>query len=182
MGLLMTSMRRLGSAGEWTAQADEAAARYGVDPSVLLAVIEVESSGDPAARGAAGEVGLMQVMPATAQMVRPGISEAELWDPATNVDVGAAYFARQLQRYGGDVAAAISAYNAGTATPRNQSYVDRVLGAIGTWWRGDDTPTPVDAPDCCADGGPGGVGGWMQAHPYLTVGAALAALWWWRTR
>ncbi len=177
MGLLATTMRRqsLGAASDWTSEADATAARYGLDPSLLLAIMHVESSGDPAARGAAGEVGLMQVMPATAQQVRPGITPAELADPEINLDVGAAYLAAQLRRYGGDLWQAVSAYNAGTATPRNQSYVDRVRAALGL----ADEAAPTA---CCDASGAGGVVEWIQAHPYMTTAAALAALWWWRRR
>lgn len=177
MGLLMTTMRRssLGSsADEWSAFAEASGERYGIDPSVILSIIYVESSGNPDARGAAGEVGLMQVMPATARMVRPGVTPDELRDPATNIDVGADYLATQLARYGGDLSAAISAYNAGTATSRNQSYVDRVLASLGY---GSGAPTGAIAESRWDQATT-----WVREHPYLTGAGALGVVWLWRRR
>lgn len=75
--------------------------------------------------------GLLQVEDSTAaQLGYPDPSA--LLDPATGIDAGVHYLARQLARYPGDVDAAIAAYNAGSArytnagTFVNQSYIDRV--------------------------------------------------------
>lgn len=72
-------------------------------------------------------IGLMQVLEGTARDM--GLLEPRLmYDPTVSIDYGTRYFARQLKRYGGDVRRAVSAYNAGTATARNRSYVEKVLG------------------------------------------------------
>lgn len=172
MGLLMSSMQRarLGAVADYDAEIVEAAQRYGVDPDLIRSIMGVESDGNPDARGAAGEVGLMQVMPATARSVDPSVSTSDLWDPITNIDVGAHYLANQLARYGGDVAKAVSAYNAGTATSRNQPYVDKVFGAV--WPAASDAtgdPGPFDSTAPVA---------WVQDHPVLVLGLAVVTLWW----
>ncbi len=116
---------------DWSALARQWGGVYGVDPALILAVIGAESSGDPSARGAAGEVGLMQVMPATASwMLGRPVGAGELRDPSLNVRAGAAYLAWQQGRYGGDTAAVVSAYNAGVATDRNPGYVARVFAVL----------------------------------------------------
>lgn len=176
---VQTSAPVLGALGQgenWAELAADAGARYGVDPAVILSVIQVESSGNPAATGAAGEIGLMQVMPATAQLVRPGITPAELRDPATNVDVGARYLADQLARYGGDLERALSAYNAGTATPRNQSYVDRVfeaLASLGGPWGVEEDRGGAGATTSWWDR----AGVWVRDHPVAAAAGALLGVW-----
>jgi soluble lytic murein transglycosylase-like protein len=124
--------RRLGDVGAWRALAERVGRRYGVDPALILAIIEVESGGNPqAANPADPAYGLMQVTPATAQWLagRP-VAPDDLLDPETNVDLGTRYLRWQLDRYAA-VADAVDAYRAGTAsgTPRSQAYVDRVLSA-----------------------------------------------------
>lgn len=67
------------------------AKKYGVDPALIAATIKRESSFDPKALGGIGEVGLMQVNPINGG--RGGKSTQELWDPATNIDVGTSLLA-----------------------------------------------------------------------------------------
>lgn len=85
----------------------EAAQRYGVDPDLALAVARKESALDPLARGAAGEVGLFQLSPATAADL--GINP---FDVSQNIQGGIRYLRQQLERFG-DVRLALMAYNAG---------------------------------------------------------------------
>jgi soluble lytic murein transglycosylase len=95
-----------------------AATAHGLDPYLLMALVAAESGGRADARSAAGAVGLAQLMPATGEEEarRRGIpfqGEATLLDPATNVSLGASYLARLLDRFDGEVAFAVAAYNAG---------------------------------------------------------------------
>lgn len=109
-----------------------ASSRHGVDSLLVAAIIEVESSFDPRAVSHRGAVGLMQVLPATA-----GLSADDLVDPAANLDRGARYLHRLLERFGGDLELALAAYNAGPTNVRRyggvppfsetQAYVEKVL-------------------------------------------------------
>jgi len=85
----------------------QTAQRYGVDPALALAVAQKESSLDPSARGAAGEVGLYQLLPSTAHDL--GVNP---WDVAENIEGGIRYLRALLDRFR-DVRLALMAYNAG---------------------------------------------------------------------
>ena len=89
------------------------AARYGMPPVLAHAVMEIESKFNAGARGAAGEVGLMQVMPATARMLGFRGSADELADPATNIPLGVRYLAQAYQLAGGDLCTTVMKYRAG---------------------------------------------------------------------
>ena len=119
-------------AGELDAIIREAAARSGLDPALLHAVIKAESNYNPRCVSPAGARGLMQLMPATAGAL--GVSDP--FDPLQNVLGGARYLRQQLDRFG-QVQLALAAYNAGpNAVARHggippfaetQAYVPRVL-------------------------------------------------------
>ena len=87
---------------------EEAAQRYGVSPQLLYAVARVESSLNPTAvnnshRKSTGsyDIGLMQINSAHLQkLARHGIKEADLYDPCTNIHVGAWLLADDFSRYG----------------------------------------------------------------------------------
>jgi hypothetical protein len=93
----------------------------GVRPDLLREVIRQESNFRPCAVSPAGAQGLMQLMPATAR-------ELAVWDPfdpRQNIEGGARFLRQLLDRYGGDLRLALSAYNAGPAA------VDKAAGAPG---------------------------------------------------
>jgi len=113
-----------------------AARAYNVKPSLVYAVIDAESHGDPAAISRAGAVGLMQLMPGTSKMY----DVANAFDAQSNVDGGVHYLHDLLQRYRGNVPYALAAYNAGPglvdaahgipAIPETRSYVARITAAL----------------------------------------------------
>ena len=96
----------------------EAADRHNVDPALVRAVIETESNWNPSAISRKGAVGLMQLMPTTAQ--RFGASD--FYTPQQNVEAGVKYLKTLLERYDGNLDLALAAYNAG------EGAVDRAHG------------------------------------------------------
>ncbi len=110
----------------------EAAVKYGVDPKLVSAVAEVESGYEQGAISATGAVGVMQLMPETAEAL--GVNP---YDAAQNIDGGAKYLKQMLDTFGGDVRKAVAAYNAGPEAVREyggvppysetQQYVSSVL-------------------------------------------------------
>jgi len=96
----------------------EAAERHQVDPALIRAVIETESNWNPAAISRKGALGLMQLIPTTAQ--RFGANDA--FSPKQNVEAGVSYLKTLLERYNGNLDLALAAYNAG------EGAVDRAHG------------------------------------------------------
>ena len=101
---------------EWSAIKEEAR-RYGIDPYVAAGLIRQESVFNPNATSRVGARGLMQVMPATGQLVskRQGngsISAADLYNPVLNIKLGMNYLAQVIGQFG-RIEYAAAAYNAG---------------------------------------------------------------------
>ncbi|HSE35903.1 MAG TPA: transglycosylase SLT domain-containing protein [Blastocatellia bacterium] len=100
----------------WSAIKEEAK-RYGIDPYIAAGLIRQESVFNPNATSRVGARGLMQVMPATGQLVskRQGggtISAADLYNPSLNIKLGMNYLAQVLGQFG-RIEYAAAAYNAG---------------------------------------------------------------------
>jgi soluble lytic murein transglycosylase-like protein len=109
-----------------------AAERHHVDAALVKAVITQESGWNPQAISRKGAVGLMQLIPSTAQ--RYGAHNS--FDPAQNVEAGTSYLKSLLDRYDNDLLKTLAAYNAGEnavdrnggvpAYPETQKYVRKV--------------------------------------------------------
>ncbi len=93
----------------FTPHIDEAAARYGINSKLIHAVIQTESYYNPTIMSHAGAVGLMQLMPATAD--RFGVTDRE--NPRQNIDGGTRYLKILLKMFDNDLKLALAAYNAG---------------------------------------------------------------------
>lgn len=114
------------------------AQRSGLAPDLVRAVIQVESGFNPSAVSPKGAMGLMQLMPATAEAL--GVSDP--FDAEQNIRGGTAYLRRLLDRYDQDVTLALAAYNAGPGAVdragqqvppyrETQAYVQRITGTRG---------------------------------------------------
>ena len=121
----------------------EASKTHGIDYSLLKALIVTESGFNPNAVSPKGAVGLMQLIPPTAQ--RYGVTagkgstiEEKLTDPKTNIKAGARYLADLIKRFPGRLELALAAYNAGEGAvqragnkipnyPETQNYVKTVM-------------------------------------------------------
>ncbi len=95
--------------GDLRSLAEAAARRHGLDPSLVMAVVAVESGFRTDAVSPKGAQGLMQLMPSTAADL--GVGDA--FDPAQNLDGGTRHLGSLLSLYGGDIKKALAAYNAG---------------------------------------------------------------------
>lgn len=82
---------------------------YNIDEELIRAVIQVESGWNPRAVSSKGALGLMQLMPGTANML--GVDDP--FDPEQNIEGGVKYLSDLTDKYNGDVEKALAAYNAG---------------------------------------------------------------------
>ena len=101
-----------------------------LEPELVAAVIQVESSWYPKAESEAGACGLMQVIPKWNPKPDGTLYTCdELKDPATNIKAGTAALARWMQRASGDRYLALCAYNAGNTCFKKlrMNYVRRVM-------------------------------------------------------
>ncbi len=89
------------------------AEKYDMPSALADAVMRVESNYNPRAAGAAGEVGLMQVMPPTARMLGHKGTLEELADPETNIRLGVMYLGQAWRLAKGDICTAVMKYRAG---------------------------------------------------------------------
>lgn len=103
---------------------------HGVPESLAHAVISVESNYRADARGAAGEVGLMQIKPATARMMGYKGSTKALYNPETNIKYGMKYLAKAHQLGGGTTCGTILKYNAGHGAKRMNPVSKRYCGKV----------------------------------------------------
>jgi len=88
---------------------EQTANRLQIDPQLVDAIIKVESQYDPMALSNKGAMGLMQLIPETAQ--RFGV--ANPFDPKDNIQGGVSYLKYLLEMFGGDLPRSLAAYNAG---------------------------------------------------------------------
>jgi soluble lytic murein transglycosylase-like protein len=124
--------RYSGSNGQYQQMARAAARRHNVPEDLFLRLVRTESNFRPAAVSSKGAIGLAQLMPGTAQLLR-----VNPHDPAQNLEGGARYLSMQYRKFG-DWRLALAAYNAGPGSVEKyrgvppyretQNYVKSILG------------------------------------------------------
>jgi soluble lytic murein transglycosylase-like protein len=112
-----------------------AASRHKVDPALVKAIIRAESGYNPKAVSKKGAMGLMQLMPRTAEAL--GVEDEDIFNPENNIDAGVKHLKQLLIHFHGNVRLAVAAYNAGTKKVRKykdippykatRHYVNKVL-------------------------------------------------------
>lgn len=111
------------------------AAAHGIPVGLANAVIRIESNFRVNARGSAGEIGLMQIKPATARMLGYSGSVKGLYDPDTNIRYGIKYLAMAQRLGDGSLCGTILKYNAGHAAKRmnkvSSAYCSKVKRHMG---------------------------------------------------
>ncbi len=117
--------------------AEKKARKHNISPRLIKAVIKAESSWNPNAVSPKGAMGLMQLMPATAFYM----DVANPFDPEQNIDGGIRYLIYLLDKFDGNLALALAAYNAGPGVvkrvrgipsiPETITYVNRVMYYYG---------------------------------------------------
>jgi len=114
--------------------------QYAVNPYLVTALIQVESAFNPRAVSRKGARGLMQLMPATAR--RFGLNKrGDLFDPVKNMEAGIRYLRWLSDRFSGDAARVLAAYNAGEGAvdrfggvppfQETRNYVTRIFALLG---------------------------------------------------
>jgi soluble lytic murein transglycosylase len=96
----------------------------GVDPYLIAAIIREESQYDLKAVSRVGAIGLMQVMPATANNVAqragiPPVGREDLFDQETNIRIGVRYVEQLMEQFSGNLVYTVAAYNAGPMAVNN---------------------------------------------------------------
>lgn len=115
---------------------EEACAKERLEPTLLSAIIQVESNFNHKAVSPVGAKGLMQIMPFTAKELGK-VKALDPRDPRANILAGAHYFRELINQFQGDLKLAVAAYNAGPSAvlkhggippyPETQSYVLKVM-------------------------------------------------------
>lgn len=139
----------LGAVSDYSATIASAASTYGIDPNLLTQVIKAESNGDPNAVSPVGAMGLVQLMPGTANYL--GVTNP--FDPTQSINAGAKYLSQLLKQFGGDTSLALAAYNWGPGNVETYTidswptetvnYVNKILGNLSGSQSTNSIPSDV---------------------------------------
>jgi len=117
--LLPRAVRSFRFPVHYVAEIRSAAGVYGIPPALIAAIVNTESGYDRFAESSAGALGLMQILPSTGEWIHNKLMRQEafhddlLFDAETSLAYGTWYMNFLLDRYDGEMNAAIAAYHAG---------------------------------------------------------------------
>jgi hypothetical protein len=156
--------------------AEEKAKKHNVDPKLVKAVIKAESNWNPQAVSHKGAVGMMQLMPKTANDLGVG----NRYNPEENIEGGVKYLRYLIDKFNGNLTLALAAYNAGPARvekdnrvpsiPETVNYVKRVMNDYsgGTGWLSNGSGSDRIRMVVLADGTVLFTNAYATGHSYLT--------------
>lgn len=147
----------------------QSAIAHGVDPNLALAVAFNESGFSTDALSYKGAIGVMQLMPTTAQ----GLG-VDPYNVQQNIDGGILYLKQQLNTFGGDEAMAAAAYNAGPNGDWSNTVTTKYANdVVGTYqqYAGQDYASQFVAPSSVVTIDSGDSSSWLPV-----VGLAVLAL------
>jgi soluble lytic murein transglycosylase len=96
--------------------------KHSLSPALVHAVIRAESAYDSNAVSSKGAMGLMQLMPGTASLLKV----SNPFDPEENISGGVRYLRHLLDRFGGNLELALAAYNAGESRVLRDNQIPRI--------------------------------------------------------
>ncbi len=108
---------------DFSSYVHQAAAKYDLEPELIKAVISTESNGNHRAVSRKGAIGLMQLMPATAN----DLNVINPFNPEENIEGGTRYLKQLLERFNGNLTLALAAYNSGPKTVEKYGAVPPIL-------------------------------------------------------
>ena len=138
-----SSASKSGSRNAYDTYIRASAARHGVDPGLMKAMMHTESAFNAKARSPVGAQGLMQLMPATASRFKVN----NPWNPAENIEGSAKYIAWLMKRFNNNVEFAVAGYNAGEGNvdkykgippfKETRNYVKQVMSRYHSLYKND---------------------------------------------
>jgi len=108
---------------EYAGYVHKAAVKYDLEPELIKAVIKTESNGNHRAVSRKGAMGLMQLMPSTAN----DLNVSNPFNPEENIEGGARYLKQLIERFNGNLTLALAAYNSGPKTVEKYGAVPPIL-------------------------------------------------------